>query len=169
MVERDFARFEFKMSFGWMSYISQHPKTWPPFVALSRPCFAQNFKTILQLRYMFWANETSRRFSARWVSEGYPILQQLARHHDDVIKWNIFRVTGHLCGNSPHKGQWRGALMFSLIYTRINGWVNNGEAGDLRHHRAHFDVTVMHQIEWMPTRKKCLLQSNECKKFLLIC
>ena len=45
--------------------------------------------------------------------------------HDDVIKGNIFRVTGHLCGeftghrspvNSPHKGQWRGALMFSLSY-----------------------------------------------------
>ena len=45
--------------------------------------------------------------------------------------------------NSPHKGQWRGALMFSLICTRINGWVNNGEAGDLRRHRAHNDVTVM--------------------------
>ena len=43
---------------------------------------------------------------------------------------NIFRATGPLCGefsgwpvNSPHKGQWRGALMFSLICTRINGWV----------------------------------------------
>ena len=33
--------------------------------------------------------------------------------------------------NSPHKGQWRGALMFSLICARINGWVNNREAGDL--------------------------------------
>ena len=33
--------------------------------------------------------------------------------------------------------------MFSLICTRINGWVNNGEAGDLRRHRAHYDVTVM--------------------------
>ena len=32
---------------------------------------------------------------------------------------------------SPHKGQWRGALMFSLIFARIKGWVNNGEAGDL--------------------------------------
>ena len=46
-------------------------------------------------------------------------------------------------GNSPHKGQWRGALMLSLICTRINGWVNTGEAGDLRRHRAHYDVTVM--------------------------
>ena len=24
--------------------------------------------------------------------------------------------------NSPHKGQWRGALIFSLICVRINGW-----------------------------------------------
>ena len=46
-------------------------------------------------------------------------------------------------GNSPHKGQWRGALMFSLICAWIYGWVNNREAGDLRRHRAHNDVTVM--------------------------
>ena len=25
----------------------------------------------------------------------------------------------------------------------INDWVNNGEAGDLRRHRAHYDVIVM--------------------------
>ena len=31
--------------------------------------------------------------------------------------------------NSPHKGQWRGNLMFSLICVWINGWVNNREAG----------------------------------------
>ena len=48
---------------------------------------------------------------------------------------NIFRVTGPL-------GQWRGALMFSLICAWINGWVNNREAGDLRRHRTHYDVTV---------------------------
>ena len=45
--------------------------------------------------------------------------------------------------NSLRKGQWRGALMFSLICTPINGWVNNGEAGDLRRNRAHYDVIVM--------------------------
>ena len=56
----------------------------------------------------------------------------------------IFHVTdplweefiGHSLVNSPHKGQWREALMFSLICARINGWVNNGYAGNLRHHRA---------------------------------
>ena len=42
-----------------------------------------------------------------------------------------------------HKGQWRGALMSSLICAWINGWVNNREAGDLRRHRAHFDVIVI--------------------------
>ena len=45
--------------------------------------------------------------------------------------------------NSPHKGQWGEALMFSLICVWINGWVNNREAGDLRRHRAHYDVIVM--------------------------
>ena len=45
--------------------------------------------------------------------------------------------------NSPHKGQWRGALMFSLIYVWINDWVNSREAGELRRHRGHYDVIVM--------------------------
>ena len=70
--------------------------------------------------------------------------------HDDVIKWKHFpRYWPFVRGihrspvNSPHKGQWRGALMFSLICVWINGWVNNREAGDLRHYCAHYDVTVM--------------------------
>ena len=46
-------------------------------------------------------------------------------------------------GEFPHKGQWRGTLMFSLICVWIAGWVNNGEAGDLRRYRANYDVTVM--------------------------
>ena len=60
---------------------------------------------------------------------------------------NIFRVTGLSVGNSPvpvnspHKGLWRGALVFSLICVWIDGWVNNREAGDLRRHRGHYDVT----------------------------
>ena len=36
--------------------------------------------------------------------------------------------------------------MFSLIWAWINGWVNNREAGDLRRHQVHYDVTVMVQI-----------------------
>ena len=45
--------------------------------------------------------------------------------------------------NSPNKGQWRRALMFSFICGWINDWVNNREAGDLRRHRGHYDVNVM--------------------------
>ena len=70
--------------------------------------------------------------------------------HGDVIKWKHFpRYWPFVRGihrppvNSPHKGQWRGALMFSLICVWINGWVNNGEAGYLRRYRTHCDVTVM--------------------------
>ena len=76
----------------------------------------------------------------------------------------IFRVTGHLCGEftgkSPHKGQWRGALMFTLICTRINGWVNNREAGDLRRHRAHYVVIVMISSNSARTRSVMRLSSR---------
>ena len=71
-------------------------------------------------------------------------------YHDDVIKWKIFSAYWPFVQgihrspvNSPHKGQWRGALMFSLLCAWINGWVNTSEAGDLSRHRAHYDVTVM--------------------------
>ena len=73
--------------------------------------------------------------------------------HDDVIKWKQFpRYWPFVRGihrspvNSRHKGQWGGALMFSLIYARINSWVNNREAGDLRRHPTHCDVIVMIHI-----------------------
>ena len=68
----------------------------------------------------------------------------------------IFRVTGHLCReytrpvNSPHKGQWRVALMFFFICAWKHGWVKHREAGDLRRHHAHYDVTVLwrHRSQW---------------------
>ena len=55
---------------------------------------------------------------------------------------NVFRSPV----NSPHKGQRRGTLMFSLICARINCRVNDREAGDLRRHRAHYDVIVMNML-----------------------
>ena len=67
--------------------------------------------------------------------------------HDDVIKWKHFprdwpfvRGIHRSPVNSPHKGQWRGALMFSLICVWIKDWVNNR---DLRRYLAHYDVIVM--------------------------
>ena len=65
----------------------------------------------------------------------------IAHFHDDVIKWNHFpRCLPFVQGihrspvNSPHKGQWRGALVCSLFCAWINGWVNN---------RAYYDVTAL--------------------------
>ena len=70
--------------------------------------------------------------------------------HDDVMKWKHFpRYWPFVQGihrwpvNPPHKGQWCGALMSSLICPWINGWVNKCVAGDLRCHHAHYDVTIM--------------------------
>ena len=91
-------------------------------------------------------------FSMASISETFkPVSPVRIVHHDDVIKWKHFpRYWPFVRGihrspvNSPHKGQWRRALMFFLICTRINGWVNNSEAGDLRRNRAHYDFTVMH-------------------------
>ena len=70
--------------------------------------------------------------------------------HDDIIKWKHFprywpfgRGILRSLMNSPHQGQWGGALMFSLICAWIDGRVNKREAGDLRRHRAHYDVIVI--------------------------
>ena len=60
---------------------------------------------------------------------------------------NIFRVTGHLCGEFT--GDWwiprtKASDVDVFFDLRLNKRLrNNGEAGDLRHHRAHYDVTVM--------------------------
>ena len=81
----------------------------------------------------------------RWRVENF-----LLSFHDDVIKWKHFprnwpfvRGIHRSPVNSTHKGQWRGALMFSLIRARIKCWVDTGEAGDLRRYRVHCDVIVM--------------------------
>ena len=77
----------------------------------------------------------------------------------DVIKWNIFRVTGQLWEESI--GHWwiplktaSGAEIF-FIWAWTNGWGNNPDAGDLRRHRAHYDATIMIEaniatLSWKP-------------------
>ena len=97
--------------------------------------------------------------------------------YDDVIKrkhfqrqWPFVRGIHRSPVNSPHRGQWRGALMFSLICAWINGWVNNREAGDLRHHRTHYDVAVVYKVlvdcQWLP----CVIQAfHSTCHFVLQC
>ena len=95
-----------------------------------------------------WTNTAFSRKSTAGGYWGFVFLFCL--YHDDVIKWKHFsrnwpfvRGNHRLPVNYPHKGQWSGALVFSLSCIWINGWVNNREAGDLRRPCAHYDVTVM--------------------------
>ena len=92
----------------------------------------------------------------RAISQGMPqtTSTKISLKHDDVIKWKHFprhwpfvRGIQRSPVNSPHKGEWPGPLLFSLICVWINGWVNNREAGDLRRYRIHYDVIVMNYLD----------------------
>ena len=63
-----------------------------------------------------------------------------------IIYWPFVKRIHRSPADFPHKDQWRGALLLSLICVLINGWANNRDAGDLRRHRAHYDVTVMYDF-----------------------
>ena len=105
-------------------------------------------------------------------------------NHDDVAKWKHFpRYWPFVRGihqspvNSPHIGQWRRALMFSLICAWTNGWINNLEAGDLRRHHAHYDVIVIPERYYWFSYWAGLISGNiiwnlfinACKALLILC
>ena len=102
-------------------------------------------KTILRPSYLHnCISYTGKTTSLYWIG---PCIFAIA--HDDVIKgkhfpryWPFVRGIHRSPVNAPHKCQWRGVLMFYLIGAWTNGWVKKRDAGDLRRHRAHYDVTV---------------------------
>ena len=73
---------------------------------------------------------------------------------------HIFRVGGHLCGEfTGHRwipAQRQVTRSFDVFFDLClkKGWVNNRAAGDLRRHRAHYDVIVMSYEIWSLTSKK---------------
>ena len=90
----------------------------------------------------------------RWllICRDWSLSVQHAGHNDMHPWWRhqmetFSALPALYAGNSPVTGEFPSqrpvALMFSLTYARINHWVNNREAGDLRRHRAHYDVNVM--------------------------
>ena len=116
-----------------------------------QPCYWSIYPGIFWAQHQKGTNSSIRKHKTQFRRN---YLQKCSINHDDVIKWKHFpRYWSIVRGihrspvNSPHKGQWRGALMYSLICVWINGWVNNRGAGDLRRYRAHCDVTVMIFVE----------------------
>ena len=106
----------------------------------------QHYQIVL---YAIWCY-TEPCYEGIWLKLWWSTKTSVWITHDDVIKWKHFprywpfvRGTHRSPVNSRHKGQWHEALMFSLIYARIKGWVNTCEAGDLRRHHAHYEVIVM--------------------------
>ena len=109
----------------------------------------QNFLSLVEPEFVFSECLNEHRINDYFI-------------HDDVIKWKHFPCYWPFVWeihrsvmNSPHRGQWRGALIFSLIRAWTNGWVNNGDiAGDLRRHRAHVDARVISTLYRLQTRFK---------------
>ena len=122
------------------------------------------------MRWLGWTNVDLGQWSMhKWVTRlqwinsfnfmkfHHQMQTAISSSHDDVMKWKhvpcywpCVRGIHRSPVNPPHKGQWHRALMFSLICARINGWAHNREAGNLRHHCAHHDATVMKdQLESM--------------------
>ena len=97
----------------------------------------------------------------------HQLLAEVKFVHDDIIKWKHFPCYWLFVGgihwslvNSPHKGQWHGALMFSLICIWKKGWVHNRDAGDLRCHHAHYHVIGMNDITFSTAMTMAKLKSN---------
>ena len=80
---------------------------------------------------------------------------------------NIFRVTGLCEGNPPVASgfQWRGTLWCFFMCAWTKSKANGRDAGDLRHHRAHCDVTVLASkvtLNEMSLRVTSLAQKKTC-------
>ena len=87
------------------------------------------------------------------------------RHQIAIFSTLLVLCAGNSPVNSPHKGQWGGALVFSLTCPWTNGYVNNRDAGDLRCYRAHYEVTVMNKITIATTASvKCQSLLQNCLK-----
>ena len=104
-----------------------------------------------------------KNYDWRILSENISPVSPASHHSFDEIEsttmmtssnGNAFRVAGPLWGESiGHrwipltKTNDAELWCFSLICAWINGWANNREAGDLRRHRTHYEVTAMHLVD----------------------
>ena len=97
------------------------------------------YRHMNRLAFCEWNPPTAVRSTDKKTVTRYIMikLEYFPRH------WPFVRGIHWSPANSPHKGQWRGALVFPLICTWKTGTLNSRVAGDLRLHRSHYNVTVM--------------------------
>ena len=128
--------------FSWDISLYKRVTTWG--VVINRAFLFAYVCGVGQAFFQRYSAMPTKTKANQWVATMQPLV------HDDVIKWKqnpcywpFARGIHRSPVNYPHKGQWRGDLMFALICAWINRWVNNREAGDLRRHRDHYDVIVI--------------------------
>ena len=171
----------FRIHIEFARHVSTWLFRWNIFLKPTYPRFQKTIIRLLWWHHVIWrhlcdtfvikaVNLIGIRLVSISVGLSLCLYANVVHFHDDVIKWKHFprnwpfvREIHRSPVNFPHKGQWRGALMFSLIYAWISDWVNNREAGDLRRQHGHYDVIVMYWcILWEIT---CMLQ--ECMYLLV--
>ena len=100
---------------------------------------------------------------AKYIKYMYRQLTNVPCLHHYLWPWDAYMMTSSkgnisallaMCArnspvSSPHKGQWRGALMFSLICAWINRWVNDREAGYLKRYRVYYEATVLKTLSYI--------------------
>ena len=111
----------------------------------SEPCLFLTCHGLVTLWHHMSLSSLAQAMTSYW---GWHNITTWWRHQMETFSALLAICAGNspVLVNSPHKSQWRRDLMFSLICARINCWVNNREAGDLRCHRAHYDVIVMNHF-----------------------
>ena len=73
-------------------------------------------------------------------------------HQMETFSLLLALCAGNSLMTCEFPSQWPVIQMFSLIFARTNGWVNNWDSGDLRRHHTHYDITVMWKTtvwEWL--------------------
>ena len=90
----------------------------------------------------------------RSISQGWFTVQRVGNRMRHLSWWRhqmetFSALLALYAGDSPVTGEFpvqrpvTRSFDVSLICAWINGWVNNRKSGDLRRHRAHYDVIVL--------------------------
>ena len=131
----------------WQLYVEHDEMVYWEVVAVLQERFFLNgllWKCYFDIHWWYFYE---RQISIHLVNEYQTLTESWWRHQMET-----FATLLALCEGNPPVTRHRWipltpasdtALMFSLIYAWTNGWANNWDTGDLQHHGAHYDVTVM--------------------------